>query len=149
MCLKNTARNCLYFLICYPSWLFHEPRGVGILGHMFCPLVVPALRISCEDVSAAWCQAGTPACWPWVRLEGQVLCPSRVKQHSLPGSLAEKEIFARVGSLSWWEGEKSQLFLFFTFTSDCQRNFSGVREFVFVLYLNFYQTLSGCPYFCV
>lgn len=55
---------------------------------------------------------------------------AREKAASLPDFLARKEILGNVESLSWWEGEQLLLLL----TSNCQRNFSGVSEFMFVLF---------------
>ena len=145
----RTLLFTLYFLIYYPSWLSREPCGVGVQGHMFCSLVEPAWRASCEEVSAAW-QSGTHLSLLALDKTGRTGAMSFHRETaSLPGSVAGMETLSSVGSLSWWEGEQPQLLSFLTFTSDCQRNFCGVKEFMFVLYLKSNQTLSECLYFCV
>lgn len=42
---------------------FCEPFGIGVLCHMFCPPFEPALRATCEEVSAAWQAGAHPSLW--------------------------------------------------------------------------------------
>lgn len=57
----------------YPSWLLREPCGVGVLCHVPVPWLSLPSGPPVKKSQLRGGQARTPACWPWMRPEGQVL----------------------------------------------------------------------------